>query len=201
MESVSISSGNKKMGEIPSVSLPAIETCRQCDCFKKCYAKKIARLRPNVAAAYQRNLRILKDDPAKFWNEVSEKIRVSRYFRFHVSGDIPDEDYFCHMVSLAEENPQCQILCFTKKFEVVNSYLRKHNARLPDNMHILFSGWPGLKMDNPFNLPEAHVRFRNGFTTASASAVECGGNCTCCAVTDAGCWTLGKGEQVVFNEH
>ena len=56
-------------------------------------------------------------------------------------------------------------------------------------------------MINPFSLPEAHVRYRNGFTTARDDAVECAGNCTECASVSGGCWTLKKGEQVVFNEH
>lgn len=32
-------------------------------------------------------------------------------------------------------------------------------------------------------------------------ARECAGNCTECAITDGGCWSLKSGEQVVFNEH
>lgn len=56
-------------------------------------------------------------------------------------------------------------------------------------------------MDNKFNYPEAHVRYKDGSTTARADAKECGGNCTECARTDEGCWTLKRGEQVVFNEH
>lgn len=56
-------------------------------------------------------------------------------------------------------------------------------------------------MDNPFRLPEAHVRYRDGSTTARDDALDCGGNCTECALTDGGCWTLRTGEQVVFNEH
>ena len=56
-------------------------------------------------------------------------------------------------------------------------------------------------MENPFKLPEAHVLFKDGTTTASDTATPCGGNCTECAITDAGCWTLRQGEQVVFHEH
>ncbi|ETD17192.1 hypothetical protein [[Ruminococcus] lactaris] len=56
-------------------------------------------------------------------------------------------------------------------------------------------------MENPLSLPEAHVRYRDGTTTARDDAVECAGNCTECAITDGGCWSLQNGEQVVFNEH
>lgn len=199
--SVSISKGNIKMGAIPSVSLPAIKTCRSCSCASKCYAAKLERLRPSVRRAYQKNLEILMEDPDTYWREVEAAIMLSRFFRFHVSGDIPEESYFEHMVSIADRNPHCQILCFTKKYDIVNHYLELHDGVMPDNLHILFSGWTGIDMNNPFNLPEAHVLFRDGTTTARKDATICNGNCTECAVTDGGCWTLEHGHQIVFKEH
>lgn len=197
---VKISPGNSKLGSIPSVSLPSVITCRSCACAEKCYAKKLERLRPNVRAAYQSNLELLQSDPETYWREVEAAIMTSRYFRFHVAGDIPDSNYFSHMVAVARKNPHCEILCFTKKYEIVNEHIAVE-WHLPPNLHIIFSAWVGLDMVNPYSLPEAHVRFRNGTTTASESAFECSGNCTDCAITDAGCWVLKNGQQVVFNEH
>ena len=89
---VCISKGNSKLGEIKSVSLPSGLTCINCGCNKKCYAKKIERLRPNVRNSYIRNLNILEEDPQTYWREVEAAIMTSRFFRFHVSGDIADED-------------------------------------------------------------------------------------------------------------
>ena len=125
---------------------------------------------------------------------------MSRFFRFHVSGDIPDATYFYRMVEVAKRQPHCEILCFTKKYEIVNDYLGAGKV-LPPNLHIVFSGWVGLEMVNPFLLPEAHVKFRDGSTTARVDALKCGGNCTECAMTEDGCWTLQNGDQVVFDEH
>lgn len=206
MSELSISRGNSKMGSIQSISLPSVITCRSCDCQNKCYARRLERLRPSVAKAYQRNLEILQSDPETYWREVEASIMMSRFFRFHVSGDIPDDKYFSHMVEIARRNPHCQILCFTKKFEIINSYVAKAYHQdaspiMPDNLHIVFSAWVGLEMANPFSFPEAHVRYRDGTTTARNDAIECGGNCTECATTDGGCWVLQHGEQVVFNEH
>ena len=200
MPALSISKGNSKLGAIPSVSLPAVLTCRQCACQKKCYARKLERLRPSVREAYRRNLDVLNTDPDTYWREVEAAVMLSRFFRFHVSGDIPDASYFKRMVEIAERNPHCQILCFTKKYETVNAAVAA-GCKIPDNLHIIFSAWVGLSMVNPFSFPEAHVRYRDGSTTASPDAHPCGGNCTECAVTDGGCWSLKKGEQVVFNEH
>ena len=200
MSEVSISSANKKMRKISSVSLPSVVTCRKCACQQKCYARKLERLRPAVAAAYKRNLDVLQSDPDTYWREVEAAIMLSRFFRFHVSGDIPDITYLIRMVDVAQRNQHCQILCFTKKYELVNDYL-SGGAVLPSNLHMILSAWTGLEMQNPFLLPEAHVRYRDGSTTARDDAKLCGGNCTECACTDDGCWTLQRGEQVIFNEH
>ena len=197
--SVSISKGNIKMGAIPSVSLPAIKTCRSCSCASKCYAAKLERLRPSVRRAYQKNVEILMEDPDTYWREVEASIMMSRFFRFHVSGDITDESYLVHMIEIATRNPHCEILCFTKRYEIVNKVLLEWVK--PENLHLILSGWKGLDMFNPFDLPEAHVRYKDGTTTAREDAIECTGNCARCAITDGGCWTLQRGEQVVFNEH
>ena len=198
---VKISNGNAKMGAIPSVSLPAGVTCRSdCECSKKCYAKRLERMRPSVRQAYKHNYDLLNSDPNTYWREVEASIMMSRFFRFHVSGDIPDATYFEHMVDIARTNTHCEILCFTKKYDIVNSHINII-GKLPKNLHILFSGWHDIEMVNPYNLPEAHVRYRDGSTTAREDAKMCGGNCTECAITDGGCWTAKHGEQVVFNEH
>ena len=149
--------------------------------------------------AYAHNLSVLTQDPETYWREVEAAIMMTRFFRFHVSGDIPNAQYLSKMVEVAGRNQHCNILCFTKKFEIVNTYLAEHS--LPENLHIIFSGWVGLEMSNPFLLPEAHVLYRDGTTTAREDAKPCGGNCTECAKTDGGCWSLKRGEQVVFREH
>ena len=104
------------------------------------------------------------------------------------------------MLSVARRQKHCQILCFTIKYEIVNKVLQSGET-VPENLHLLFSAWKGLDIDNPYRLPEAHVRYRDGSTTASADAKKCSGNCTECALTNGGCWNLMKGQQVVFDEH
>lgn len=200
MGTVKISKGNSKLGAIPSVSLPSIKTCRNCACQEKCYAQKLERLRPAVRNAYQHNLEVWLKDPETYWREVEASIMMSRFFRFHVSGDIPSFKYLINMVEIARRQPHCEILCFTKKYNLVNELIEQ-GGELPSNLHMIFSGWVGLEMANPFSLPEAHVRYRDGSTTSREDAIECSGNCTECALTEGGCWSLQKGQQVVFNEH
>ena len=201
MGALKVSPGNSKMGAVPSVSLPAGLTCRKdCTCYAKCYARKLERIRPAVRNAYQSNLDLLRNDPDTYWREVEAQIMMSRFFRFHVSGDITNAAYLRKMVFVAGRNPHCQILCFTKKYDLVNDFLADGES-IPKNLHMILSAWRGMEMRNPFGLPEAHVFYRDGTTTATHDTVPCHGNCAECAVTDSGCWTLKSGQQVVFHEH
>lgn len=199
MLKVSISNGKSKMGQIPSVSLPPVTTCRPgCPCAKLCYAAKLCKLRPTVKAAYERNYEILLNDPLQYWNDVRKAAAMTRYFRFHVSGDIPNELYFFNMILTAKAAPKTEFLAFTKQHEIVNEWIATHGA-LPENLHIIFSAWPGLPMENPYNLPEAHVIFKG--CEPSPEWLQCGGNCTECACRGVGCWQLKPGEKIAFRQH
>ena len=196
---ISISPGNSKMGFIPSVSLPPVVTCAQgCTCAKKCYAAKLCRIYPSVKNAYQRNLDILNNNDLDYWYQVDQAVKMSKYFRLHVSGDIVDNHYFNWMTVIAEQNPGTTILAFTKKYSIVNDYL-DITGYLPENLKIIFSEWPGMPMKNPYNLPVAHVIFK-GQEPAENWKI-CGGNCSACACRGVGCWELKKGEHIAFYEH
>lgn len=198
---VSISKGNSKMGAIPSVSLPPIITCpKNTPCAKKCYASKLCRLYPTVNKAYQNNLEILRTNQNEYFNQVFNAVRMSRFFRFHVSGDIPNYDYFASMVAIAWDNPHCEILAFTKQYKIVNDYISDHiPPPLPQNLHIIFSEWGDLTPPNPYNLPTAAVIFKG--TEPKDEWKICGGNCAECACRGVGCWELKQGETIAFYEH
>lgn len=199
---ISISRGNSKMGAVPSVSLPPVKTCSPEAvkfCGRKCYVRRYVGRRKTVRDAYERNLYLLENEPEKFWREVNAAVAMTTHFRFGVSGDIPDVYYLANMAEIALNNPHCEILCFTKQYAIVNSYLSTRT--FPDNLHIIFSAWKGLPMNNLHNLPEAHVFYRDGTTTAKDGARYCSGNCYECAMTNANCWSLKQGEQIIFKEH
>jgi hypothetical protein len=196
---VSISKGNRKMGVIQSVSLPPIITCpKGAPCAGKCYAAKLCRIYPNVRQAYQNNLDILNNNWGEYWRQVRDAVSVSKYFRFHVSGDIPNAGYFKELVITARQSPSTQILAFTKQYAIVNNYI-DIMGELPDNLHIILSEWGSRTPDNPHNLPTAAVIFK-GETPADNWKI-CGGNCTECACRGVGCWELKKGETIAFYEH
>ena len=196
---LSISPGNSKMGAIPSVSLPACTTCNPCaPCFSKCYAVKISRLYKNTRDAYARNLDILQADAGAYWLQVKAAAMTARYFRYHVSGDIPNAAYFAQMVKLAHELPHTNFLAFTKQYNIVNEYLNAGGA-IPSNLKILFSNWGAWKCENPYGLPECEIILK-GNKPADGWKI-CGGNCTACACAGIGCWELKSGEIIAIYEH
>ena len=196
---VSISTGNRKMGAIPSVSLPPIVTCKNCStCSQECYAAKLCRIYKSVREAYERNLKILQADRDTYFMQVKAAAMVNRYFRFHVSGDIVDLDYLDRMVKLARELKGTTFLAFTKNYEDVNQYFKDHKK--PANLKLIFSlPFTGARIDNPHNLPTAAVILKG--QEPEESWKICGGNCTECACRGVGCWELKKGETIAFYEH
>ena len=196
---VSISKGNSKMGAIPSVSLPACVTCNpEAPCFKLCYAQKISRLYKNVRTAYQNNLDILNTDWALYWEQVRTAVSMARFFRFHVSGDIPNAGYFKEMVITAKKYPNTTILAFTKQYEIVNNYINVYGD-IPSNLKVIFSNWGSWKCNNPHNLPECEIILKG--SEPAADWKICGGNCTECACRGIGCWELNKGETIAIYQH
>ena len=199
MKKISISKGNSKMGAIPSVSLPPVITCAPgCKCAGKCYAAKLCRIYKTVRQAYNRNLEILNTDSSAYFQQVNDYCKTVRFFRWHVSGDIVGPGYLLNMVSIAENNPHCKFLAFTKQYGLVNNYIEKYGP-LPINLQVLFSEWPGMELDNPHGLPVAHVIFK-GQEPEEAWKI-CGGNCTECACAGIGCWELKNNEHIAFYEH
>jgi len=198
---VRISNSNSKMGNVASVSTLPFITCPGCcagTCGAKCYAAKIANLRPSVLKSYAINTAIYLKRPDIYWSSIDLACKAVRYFRFHVSGDIVNKDYFDHMVQTARNNPKTEILCFTKRFDAVNAWIDE-NGEIPENLHVLFSGWTNLQPENPHNLPETNV-IEKGAEPAENWKI-CGGNCFNCACRGLGCWTAQRGDVVAFPIH
>ena len=198
---VSVSKGNSKMGAIPSVSLPACTTCNpSAPCFKKCYALRLARRYKTVASAYDRNLEILNNSPDTYWLQVKAAAITTRFFRYHVSGDIPNIDYFVYMVKTAHDLPNTTFLAFTKQYHIVNQYISTFGAdAIPQNLKIIFSNWGAWKCENPHNLPTCEVILKG--SEPAENWKICGGNCTECACRGIGCWELKNGETIAIYEH
>ena len=198
---VSISEGNRKMGAIPSVSLVPYAACpASCakTCAGDCYAANMANFRGTTLRAWARNMALAVYRPELYWMQVNAAISISRYFRFHVGGDIISPSYFGHMVECARSNPHCDIVAFTKRHEWVNAWIHE-NGQLPRNLHIIMSGWENLDPVNPYGLPETNVVMPG--MECPESWTHCGGNCSDCARANGGCWAAGCGDVIAFDLH
>lgn len=200
---VRIQRGNKKTGSnCWTVSLLPVIDCKNCSkCKWDCYDIKSVLIYPSTIKDRCRNSLIHQYDIQRFWNEVD--IQVKAHFvtelRINVGGDLNDND-FKYVKELGINNPRTMILFFTKNYDGINKFL--DNDEFPENVHAIMSAWCGMEMKNPHKLPESHVLYPDGKTTAPEyGAKYCGGNCSECAFNKTGCWTLQKGEHVVFNAH
>ena len=187
------------MGAIPSVSLPACITCNpNAPCFQKCYARRLAARRSTVRDAYIRNMDILNSDQYTYWLQVKSAASMTRFFRYHVSGDIPNAAYFEMMTLTARQLPHTTFLAFTKQYTIVNDYLNA-GGEIPKNLIIIYSNWGAWKCENPHNLPQCEIILKG--SQPAPDWKICGGNCTECACRGIGCWELKKGDTIAIYEH
>ena len=58
-------------------------------------------------------------------------------FRFHVSGEVPNEDYLIRFIKFAIKNNDVRFYFYTKRY----SWLEKHADEIPNNLRPLVSIW------------------------------------------------------------
>lgn len=197
---VRISTKVSKLGkDIHAVSLPVGKTCRpDAPCFSKCYARKGKLNFKDAREMYQNNLEAYLEDPAFFFDCIIAETKLSRFFRWHVAGDIVDIAYLSGMCKVARVNKDTKYLAFTKRFDFVNEYISQGH-KIPRNLTIVFSGW-GAKFEvlNPHNFPIAHCLLKGEDPSyIPEGSIPCGGKCYECLA----CWQLKKGQSVYFEEH
>jgi len=194
--SVIVSKGNRKIGKCLNVSVAPIRTCGgNCKvCMCACYDMKACMQYPNVLQARAKNTVLAmyaRDDYFRQIDEVMNKRRKNKVFRWHVGGDIPDYDYFCRMIENARNHPDFIIWTYTKQYDIVNDYVRAHGgtikAAIPDNLSIMFSVWKGLYCDNPYGFATfTCVDIASG-ETFEDGVHHCNGACKDCITGKTGC--------------
>jgi len=200
---VKLMKGNAKTGkEVWTVSLAPIIDCQNCSgCKAKCYDIRNDCIYPQVIESRAKNSALHRLDIERYWAEIEEQIREKKvsFLRINVGGDVSFEDME-FIRAIAERNPNCRILFFTKNYGDANYFLGMY--KMPENMHMIFSRWNGMECENPYEIPESHVLWADGETTAPMyGAYFCQGNCGHCFLGDEGCPNLKRGEHVVFNAH
>ena len=203
---VHFSEGNSKTN-MPSVDLLPLftchgrcrETCGKIENGKAlpiCYACAIANRFPVVMRNYAENTVLAIYRPSQYWEEVSKKMRTCRFIRLFTSGDMIINGYFDNLCKALADNPHCEMQGFTKCYEIVNRYIDK-NGKLPDNLHLLFSGWFDMLPDNPHGLPESRIYVGE----LPEGWLSCGGNCAECSCIGLGCWKATAGDIVGLKKH
>ena len=201
---ITISPGNTKLGNIPSISLPKEKTCNpELPCYKYCYTNKLARY-PSVGKAYLKNWNIYGNNGQEYFKQLNEYIGKNnpKYFRYHVSGDIVDYAYFKSIVFLAESYPKTSFLLYTKKYSIINEYI-DHYRFLPNNLQILFSSIIdktkfNLERDNPYNLNICWYQDKEeNENRIPGNAKVCKGDCTRCKA----CYTVNKHQTDIVIPH
>lgn len=200
MTKVHVSDGNTKIGKTMNVSLTPVDSCiTGAPCAKQCYARNPYRRFKLVKQHWDSNYRFAKRDPEGFILEISKVIykKKPKWFRWHVSGDIPSGEYLANVVALARGNPETEFELFTKRYDLLDKLdLRK----VPSNLHIVASVWPGL------GVPRSVMqRYPLGFyrnekmpdPRIPSDAFTCPGKCEKCRR----CWSMRKTQSVVFNHH
>jgi ferredoxin len=187
-----ISKGNSKIGKIPNISMTPIKSCGNCKaCAKDCYALKAYKQYPNVRKAWDENFEDAKKRRFSYFIELSQYLRKHqpKFFRWHVSGDILDQEYLNAMISTARNYPETKFLAFTKMHEF--DYSNK-----PENLSIVFSMFPSMPLPAA-KMPMAWVQ--DGTETRIPNdALACPGHCDNCGL----CWNLPVlNKDVYFEKH
>ena len=201
---VKFSYDNRKTGAlVPSVSLIPVADCGNCKvCARGCYDIRNVCFQKTVQKSRANNSAIWQKDPYRYISEVASAVQFLRFFRWHIGGDIPNETYFRCMVHIAEDTPGCQFLVFTKMYDLVNGWIRRNGA-IPENLHVIFSDWPGAEFVNPHFLPVSSPLWPDGTKGPHCTehTIMCGGDCSACAETSSGCWGAKKGDTILFEAH
>lgn len=198
---VSISKGNKKVGSVDNVSLPSDKTCPHCkDCQLACYDKKACLQYPNVINARAKNYSIMKRSLEKYFNDIREWLKKSKKpFRFHVGGDIVNEEYLDGMVKVTNEISNNLDWTYTKSQDIVNEYIRKNGGewkKIAPNLVIMYSKWGHVPIDNPYNMPVFWCIVKG--QEKPKDMYHCPENCQICIANHRGC---PYGESAWIDEH
>lgn len=185
-----ISNGNRKIGKAMNVSLPPILSCGNCkECKHFCYDIRACLQYKNVIDARIRNYVILLKNRDLYFSTIDKacsRRKANKMFRWHVSGDIIDLDYFCRMVEIARNHPGFIFWTYTKMYHIVNEYCDKYGKEsIPVNFSVMFSEWKGMELVNPYHFGEFRALYEN--ESIPENTYYCPGNCDICKAARRGC--------------
>lgn len=172
--------------------------------YTGCYDIQNVCFQPVVQNDRARNSAIHKADRPRYWKEIEEQVVSNdvHILRINVGGDVDFVD-MCYINQMAGRQPQCVFQFFTKNDEALNAFIEA-NGDFHSNVVKLLSAWPGMELNNPYNIPESHLIWEDGYTTLPEYArhiAYCGGNCSECHLQHEGCPKLKRSETVEDKEY
>ena len=198
---ICISSGNRKIGRVMNVSLMPGLSCKNCaECIRFCYdIKACLQYSETVIDARIRNYVLLTRTRDEYFSRIEKAIsqrRKNKFFRWHVAGEIIDKDYLKRIVEIARNHPDFIFWTYTKVYWIVNEYVKENGnsiiAAIPENLHIMFSEWDGMPMNNPYQFPVFTCKMPSGNKNHPdpsyfENLYKCPGNCDICKACHRGC--------------
>lgn len=203
-EHVKLQNGGRKTGKnVYTVSLIPIFDCPNCDgCCTLCYDIRNVCFRTPVMRDRAKNSAIHKVNPERYWKEIGMQLVLQNVeiLRINVGGDLTYED-FGYVNNMAAQHPDVTFQFFTKNYDGINKWLDE-NEDFESNVQAIMSVWKDMPYSNPHRIPESHLLWADGSTTAPEyGAYFCKGNCSNCKLMGEGCFALKKGECVVLSAH
>ena len=194
-----VTNSNAKLGTISAINVPAIITCREdAPCTSICYACHGNFNYPSVKKCYENNLKSFMENQTQTEKDIIKQLTKTKYVRVHASGDFVNMAYLKMIVNIAKTLPMVKFMTYTKKYELVNTYIASGN-KIPKNLKIIFSIWENFPMDNPYNMPTAFTELKTGSSDNRKleKTISCLNDCDACYK----CWNIKNGQQVLFHQH
>lgn len=188
-----LKNGNKKLKNMLVYSHAPIKGCLDCSsCASTCYAVKSYKQYPNVKSAWDRNLKLVKNNLDVFKVQITKELVKTRKktVRIHSSGDFISQAYIEAWAEIAEGFPEISFYTYTKSMGRFDFTSLKNLS----NVNIIDSFLPnGLKNYGSLEYClEAEKKYDSFICPATLDKnVKCGEGCNYCV----------QNNNVVFLEH
>jgi len=187
---------NLKLKNTWQVNLSPLKTCKGRKCLSICYAMKAFVQWPPARTSWNRNYRSYQRAPQAYFDSIITRIhrakKTVQWFRWHSAGDIPDQRYLEGMKRVAISCPDTKFLVYTKKYSLTF-------GRVPSNLRIIASSWPGLEIPRRVKRRFPIAWFQDGRDNRIPKGTfVCPGNeigCDNCRF----CWYTEK--SLIFHKH
>ena len=159
-------------GKLTDIHGTCVGCCDGCEDY--CYAVKDAKRYHNTCIpSLAKNTLIMRNNLNGMFQQLKNAIveKKVKTLRYHSSGEIESYEYLVKMAELAEEMPQVKFYFYTKRFNILENYL-KYNGKLPDNLVANVSEWKGNTQG--YKLDGLNVfMYDDGTDPAIKSVVHC----------------------------